>query len=103
MSSDREKHPQVWGRVAASLLLLVLCTSCATSEARLTAEVQSGIQKMEDIGDARVLRGVKKWLKTSLRKNNSDMIWGSLCPMDLINELRSSLKKKTYLGLVYFL
>lgn len=103
MLSDREKHPQVWEGVAASLLLLVLCTSCAASAAGLTVEVQSGIQKMEDIGDALVLRGVNKWLKTSLRKNNNDMIWGSLFPMDLINEHMSSLKKKTCLGLVYFL
>lgn len=94
MLSDREKHPHDWERVAASLLLLVLCTSCATSVAGLTVQVQSGIQKMEDKGNALVLRGVKKWLKTSLRKDNNDMIWESLFPMDLINEHMSSLKKK---------
>lgn len=68
MLTDREKPLQVCERVAASLLLLLLCTSCASSAMDLDWEFQRWDSENEYIGgDVLIIRRVKKELK-SLRE-----------------------------------
>ena len=61
-----------------------------------------GFRKWKN-GDAVALRGVNKWLKTFQRKNKNGIIWGSLCPLDLINEGRRLSEKNLHRTGIFFL